>query len=1587
MASVLSEDLNNIILEEINIIHDNTNVSRVGLEVDSFKGLNKPLCSMSKLFDRGYEGHLSHGVSQKFKAPEGFTGLFNPSNGEKIPLFREADGLWYVYYVAASNSTEARKLIKQGKIRKIMWDTGATASIVGLDHEDMIDDKRPSRMICRGAFDTVGNRAKSHGILKMWAINDPSKKTIRAKSYKLIQVSNIVDELEKCKETFVGISLAELMRDQLVKDECPVTGGVKNKLSGRIKKMTALEFHCYHNHIGYHPDCRICNLTARSLKRTYVDRVIYHEIRTGYRFTMDAVVISHRSDRGRKYAYTYIDMGPSGYFEGFTLVLRSDLCSQFFPKVKEMRSKFQKDHNHPIFRELLVDCAGEHVSEAFKKGCIDYEIDLQYGSTRKQSMGLVEATMKHRELGMKNGMLERNLLTHEWEQALDAHEWLTVRYPQVKNIKSHDGDAPSRLEIMSNGRYSRDMIRAELKNYVPPGQLCHVKLPEHKGSNIGHIVRSRIAVSVAMMGNTVKWMDIETKARFRSNDYTFINYGPAIPWQEFVGQKVDVPALAMPRAIDRKIIQDMRTVNVHEIGSNTREHKEMTDMKFDADEEEIDEEATTGNGLVGAQTGKSLEEWRNDHKNWQGSDQFKDKNDKSDTDNIAAEKVIYADAGDDPNLEGISELQQRELETLHSSPRYFINHEVLKIYEYTDKKVAYTGIVYDVDDDGKGNTLWGIQWSDGSKSDFDMVEMRKYCVLRSCGYPDQGKWIVEDASDVKAVTSRLDKLKLQYYVTKNNDSWPKICNAMRIEYNQRKLFYQWLSEQHGYGLISPKQSDSFKDPAIETPPWMKFYDPYSTYHPKTRQHNKFRKGIPFPYPVGGAWNELVILGQDKEENPNQAPKILESQIHMLESMQRRLNKVHEDIDRRYEERVDDVLSMLVENESATRKLAKKAMEKICGSSRGNKAINRAVNARVYAAQIIAERVASVAEENDGRPDDGGDPVNEEEVFDIESCADEEFAMNVMLELAEQNKFSEERLKEFAKAKPPANFEEAMKRPDAKLYELATAIELSAFDKYDIIEHNVSQSVLCVRGLKGNKVIPLRLIYEVKINDDGSYCKHKCRCILLGHKGFLTAGLEFDDTYAPTPEHFSNMFLQAYALMENWFRDGFDISTAYLQSDEKFNECGTIVMGYPRGFGGTGPDGKPMRAIMKKPIYGHPSAARAWSKTVTEWTEEFFMSNGWTVGVNNTDPCVFVILSPDNTYNIMWIHTDDCFVRGERNSDLDYIRNSFGNRFGIKRVDPRYMLGILSELTQQQDGSWELELTQPEFVEQMLREFGQYCPSKPYATPFKPSKVLGCKEEGYDPSEAEQQKYHEMGYRRLVGMLLWCSRRCYNEILFGVNQCCAVMSKPSEEAWNECIHIVTWLRDNYKTGIKFSSNGNRIPKIFYDSSHNQFTADSKSTYGVTVILADGPVGAESKRHPELGDSTPYSEYMAAYHASKRGVSTYQFIYELDDVSRKKKLPLKFAHMIEQPIILYGDNDVATQISQERRTQPRSRHWLLKFHALREYITKKLVATMRVPSPDNVGDGYTKSLDYGSWKDVGMRSKGYGPIYPYENKGKL
>ena len=107
------------------------------------------------------------------------------------------------------------------------------------------------------------------------------------------------------------------------------------------------------------------------------------------------------------------------------------------------------------------------------------------------------------------------------------------------------------------------------------------------------------------------------------------------------------------------------------------------------------------------------------------------------------------------------------------------------------------------------------------------------------------------------------------------------------------------------------------------------------------------------------------------------------------------------------------------------------------------------------------------------------------------------------------------------------------------------------------------------------------------------------------------------------------------------------------------------------------------------------------------------------------------------------------------------------------------------------------------------------------------------------------------------------------ILFSVTQLCAVMSKPSKRMWDSGIRILMWLRDNYKTGIRFYSNGCTEPCIFYDAGHNQYASDSKAHHGNVAVFAGGPVGNDSKKHDDVGDSTPMNEYMALYWAARRG----------------------------------------------------------------------------------------------------------------------
>jgi hypothetical protein len=1551
--------------------------------MDTMPNLNKTLCSGTKLFDSGYDLHFVHNSKPLFQVPDGFTGAFNPKTGASIPVFKEKDGFWYIHYVLASDEKGAKRELKQKNVQKMLLDTGANYTLGDAKHVPFMMNKGQSKLSARGAFGNNVEFGDKKGQLQVWVIEqDPSR---ASSHYKTLTAHIASTEYEPiCDESGeVCLTLAEYMQDELFKLNTAEVLGTKNQLGGSFKRMDAYEYHCRLGHRGHFPGCHICQAVARSLKRTYVDRVLYQEVRNLYRFTMDAMVLSNRSFDGKKYAYMFIDMGPSGYCEGFTLVHRSDLCEVFFPMVERLRARFGGSQPLNLFRQLLVDCAGEHISEKFLAKCVEHNIERQLPSTRKENMGLAEITMKNCEMNMKSMMLEVHSLVQDWVDHFENHLFLTVRLPKIKDIKSPDGDAATPLEIASGGEYSRRMCYKDLKSFVNAGTLCHVKTPDIKGSNIAQCARSRMCVAKKMTsGGVMKFMDVNTKAHFRSNDFQIIKIQSAcVSWQEYLKQPVKLTRASMPHPSDGQIVQHMRQVNIAEIGSNTREFREIGDLVFEADHEEKKEAEKVA--LARAQAAERSLRLANDisHGNQVSNGVSRvpatlavGSAPHTPVPQAAnADEVIVSDPTNVPGMTALSAGQQRDLLLLHEDPGSFINRIVVQ--NWPDHGRA-EGIVYDQDDDREGNAIWGIQWGDGTKSDFNINQMRKYCVLRSDGAADS-TWLEDFVSDVKAVRKRLTELHFNIYDTGDGDTWSKICAGVGVKTKSaKKAYYEWLSKFHGYGSI--KNSD-------DSIPWMKFSDPYSCIRP--RKTTKFQKKVPFPYPSGPTWDELLSEWNSGADvgghNPGDAQSNQEAHAQFVKvefenQAKRRLNSMDAKIDLAISEVQRTVKIAYINQLTADPVEFFHASTRI--SQQGVKTQNQRCGIDGKPIELISETdaiealISHVSVSTFGEFAETMHSNSEwREQADV-------FTAAVVKEMATKKDYTEEQLNAFARAPPPKNYEEAMKREDAPLWDAAVCVELAAFDKFDIMEHRVTRTEIQSRGIRG-RPIPLKMLFDVKRNDDGTYAKHKVRCILMGHSGFLVSGIHYQETYAPSPDNFSNIFVSALGLTRDWKIIQFDVTTAYLQSAENHNECANLILEYPKGWGGVDENGERYLALLKSPVYGHPTAARSWSKTVTEWVVEFFSSKGWDVGTLHSEPCLFVLLSPDNTVSILIVYVDDCRVQGERDEDLSYIKTSFGERFGIKDVDPRYFLGCLMEVEDQ--GSYRtLSITQPDFVEDMLIKYADYLPADVKVTlPFEPGTVLGVNEPDYDPSPAEQDEYRAMGALSLAGQLLWLARRAYNVILFSVTQLCAVMSKPSKRMWDSGIRILMWLRDNYKTGIRFYSNGCTEPCIFYDAGHNQYASDSKAHHGNVAVFAGGPVGNDSKKHDDVGDSTPMNEYMALYWAARRGRWWYQLIYEMDNVTRKRGIEPMFAAMIATAIKLYGDNDAATGQAKEKRLTPKSRHTRLKYHLIRSIIEAGECQTYRVPSKDNIADGHSKGVSVTIWNFLARKMAGYDQIFPY------
>ena len=554
--------------------------------------------------------------------------------------------------------------------------------------------------------------------------------------------------------------------------------------------------------------------------------------------------------------------------------------------------------------------------------------------------------------------------------------------------------------------------------------------------------------------------------------------------------------------------------------------------------------------------------------------------------------------------------------------------------------------------------------------------------------------------------------------------------------------------------------------------------------------------------------------------------------------------------------------------------------------------------------------------------------------------------------------------------PPKSFKTMLTRADREEWAKATLKELDSLDSLGVLDHDHTLEEIRKQGIKHSPV-PMMLIYDAKYKPDGTFDKFKARDVVCGHKGFMRQGEHFTTTFSAAPSLVTTRLLQVLHVALKLKRKAWDIATAYLWAPCRENE--RIPIRYPVGLRRYDKKtGEELYAILKKNCYGMPQADRRYSQLRDSFILERFNKDGWSVKKARMDPCLFIFQSPKGKTTYVSIHTDDCEGVGDNSQDLDFIADEFHKRFKVKVGDPRFMLGIKREVSESKRNKnvTYMTMTQPDFVETTYATHKHLLTQGVPETPFPAGEFLHLTQSEPDPKIHD--KYHKMGYMNIVGSLLWGARNCYPEMLYGVTQCCRLMSKPDAKAWSCACHMLQYMYSQKTRGIRFRSDGDGSPICYYDSSNKADPSDGKSQWGYCIYMFNGPIDWGCKKHNHVGVSSHHNEYMALSHATKAVVFIRQLLCEMG-----------LGHLVKEATPVLGDNDCTTTLSREDMVTPGNKFFLIDYHFCKEQLELGQISTRRVDTKDNLSDLFTKAVSREDIRRLRDGLTGYGDLLPPPN----
>ena len=494
---------------------------------------------------------------------------------------------------------------------------------------------------------------------------------------------------------------------------------------------------------------------------------------------------------------------------------------------------------------------------------------------------------------------------------------------------------------------------------------------------------------------------------------------------------------------------------------------------------------------------------------------------------------------------------------------------------------------------------------------------------------------------------------------------------------------------------------------------------------------------------------------------------------------------------------------------------------------------------------------------------------------------------------------------------PITIKEALEGPQSQQWYEAAVGELDS--------HVVNNTWTLVPPPTGEHILPVKWVFIIKKNPDGSISRFKARLVVRGDR--QRAGIDYDELFAPTTHFSSVRTVLCAALAEQMEVHVLDVKTAFLNGTINTE----IYVRQPPGF--TDQQHPDWVCKLNKSLYGLKQAPRIWNETINNYLKEKEFTRSL------SEPCLYIRVHHSKR-EIICLHVDDLLLSS---SQMALTKKLLMDQFEMTDHGPisvylnvEYHLNLAEQT---------LICTQRGYIKEILHSFNM-SNCKPISTPMEHDLQL-------IRLQSTSPEAQHLPYREAIGKLIYLASATRPDIAYAVSYLSRFASGWDHSHWTAIQRVLRYLQATANHSLVYSNVSMHGLEGYIDADWGRDSNDRKSTTGYIFRLGDATISWQSKKQSTIAISSTEAEYLSATQGTKEALHLRALLTEL-------------GYKPTGPTTLHEDNQSCISLALNPIHHARTKHLDIQLHFVRDRVNKQAIQLQYIPTEENCADILTKPL---------------------------